>query len=483
MEFIYMSINYKKPYKEQFAKVLGPHGFRRIKGTDMFGRLVNGEVLQVVYVQKWRGIDCLMLRTQHASVYQNGVLDKYLTSSSLIDIEMYVLHATGHHELFYYDYTKDDVEEAVIRAANDVVAHILPDLDAVTDLNTHIAFMNKYGKLNNIDNSLLLVKARNQDDYTAFCATLIGYYQSSPSPEEIRDEEIQRTKEYAQKLVAERDSILGDPVRLAAAEAELERRRTANLAVLKSWGFDVGEVVVQGGVASPQGVGGADGGIQAAQSGPAAGQATADARQSPACEADDLGAELPPAYLCIFRSLSAEDILAAYASQGLVPADDIDDAEVVLRLSAARRGAWMVIQGIEAPNIRQVVAFAEAASALFNAEVLYAQAATEDLSIICRKRPGAAPELYCSEHGMDVDVLCGAPYANTPISNLAFLLEGSEDLPALERIWDVPYEFGDRYAFASDQLHDVLALLGLSAGQEDDGGQGCVGQLLLLKRG
>ena len=479
MEFIYMSINYKKPYKEQFAKVLGPHGFQYIKGTYAFARLVSGEALQVVFVQKWRGIDDLLLRSHLTNVYRSRVFDEGILQVPTMDIEDYVLHALGYYEKFFYEFNKDNVGEVMLRAANDVVTHILPDLDTVTDLDTYVALAKKYGRINIIDDDLLLVKARNQDDYMAFCAASIRGYQSSPSSEEILDEYIRMVKESAQKLVAERDAILGDPVRLAAAETELERRRTANLAVLKSWGFDVGGGAVQGGVACPQGVGGADGGgIQAAQPGPVAGQPTADAGQPPAYEADGPDEELPPAYLCISRSLSAEDVLAAYASQGLVPADDIDDAEVVLRLSAARRGAWMVIQGIEAPNIRQVVAFAEAASALFNAEVLYAQAATEDLSIICRKRPGAAPELYCSEHGMDVDVLCGAPYANTPISNLAFLLEGPEDLPTLERVWEAPYEFGDKYAFASDQLHDALALLGLSAGPEDDDGQ-----LLLLKRG
>ena len=37
-----MSINYKKPYKEQFAKVLGPHGTQGVGGADGGGQGCGG---------------------------------------------------------------------------------------------------------------------------------------------------------------------------------------------------------------------------------------------------------------------------------------------------------------------------------------------------------------------------------------------------------------------------------------------------------
>ena len=39
------------------------------------------------------------------------------------------------------------------------------------------------------------------------------------------------------ELIAKRDAIYNDPEKLAAADAEIERRRQVNLAVLKKWGM------------------------------------------------------------------------------------------------------------------------------------------------------------------------------------------------------------------------------------------------------
>jgi hypothetical protein len=231
-------------FKEQFKAVLEPHGFRLLKGTNIFARLVGGEILQLVTRHKVAPNE-FMVKVALKTVYTDSLEMEYLKYPIL---GTYDFSDEDADTTFYCAYNTT-LEDVLARAAADVVRYVLPAFDAARDAPSCIEYFKRYdsGMLSIRSDPkyeyLLLTKTRNRDDFEDVFERKVALLKKRvelgvlgiPYYEETYAE----LRSWHDTLVRQRDEILNDPAKLKEADAEAERRRIANTEILRSYGFEV----------------------------------------------------------------------------------------------------------------------------------------------------------------------------------------------------------------------------------------------------
>jgi hypothetical protein len=234
---------FDKLFKEQFKAVLGPHGFRLLKGTNIFARLVGGEILQLVTRYKAAPNE-FMVKVALETVYAGSLEMEHLKYPNL---SIFDFSDGDANTISYYVYNTT-LEDVLARAAADVVRYVLPAFDAARDAPTCIEYFKRYGwGALSVSNDagceyLLLTKTRNRDDFEDVFERKIEWLKDKVErgiwgvPYEQTYTEL---RSGIDTLVRLRDEILDDPEKLREADAEAERRRIANTEILRSYGFEV----------------------------------------------------------------------------------------------------------------------------------------------------------------------------------------------------------------------------------------------------
>ena len=266
-------------FKQVFGETLEPLGFVKLKGKHpYFVRLIGDEILHVIALTNeytshphWKGFDIF---GGVATVYRNRITLEKNPKDNLIWLkalsEFYSKLNYGKHGdavwkslcSFSYDPRHDQILlRAMTRALEATKQYMLPMLNKVTSLEAcvehfytfHSPMLNISGKTdfdkeyrgNDYNEGLLLIKTNNRDDgverterMLAEIARLMQEGRMGGTQKDFEEMcEIARNGRVLQ--IAIRDKIFNDPALCAKVSAELERRKTANLEILRSYGLDL----------------------------------------------------------------------------------------------------------------------------------------------------------------------------------------------------------------------------------------------------
>jgi hypothetical protein len=237
-------------YKNVFGEYLYPLGFVKSKLNNIFIRLVNGIIVQFIVLDKTHmgipGYKGFAISGGVKSIFAESVEKEHLlfcrNSLAGYDFDQF-------EKLYSIPYNDETMDSAIDFALQKTIELIMPQLDKVTDLDSCIEYYKKYrpdmlsGFDRFSDDCLILIKANNHDTFMPkFQEELdrrikqieIGLSGESPDrAHELLYDSIDVS------IAQARDKVYNDPDLYAKALIEIERRKIANLEMLRSYGVDV----------------------------------------------------------------------------------------------------------------------------------------------------------------------------------------------------------------------------------------------------
>jgi hypothetical protein len=268
-------------FKQVFGDELLPRGFIKMKGANnYFLRLIGDEILQIITYKN----EPAESRWQKTFAVYAGVATVYRRSLDLRKpppmnfnwmkslCEFYGTVNPGKHGddvwKSLYRISFDTGDEGSLANALDFALKttkqlVLPLFDAVTDIEQCLLYLRKYGSSNRLigddegfgnDNwnndyneGLLHVKANYRGDFTELFESREEYEETAKQLAmrgihgHMDSYEEYRAKAFSNARVARvrLDAILDNPERREKARAELERRKAANIEILRSYGFEL----------------------------------------------------------------------------------------------------------------------------------------------------------------------------------------------------------------------------------------------------
>ena len=161
-------------YKKDFQSGLEPFGFKKMKGTNCFGKLINNEILLYVLIKKCSPPDRLKkafdiisgVQTIYSfdlSEYQLG-----LSGVSLINFKTDVTPSAFNVNFIYDELSLSSV---IDKALKQTITYAIPVLSDITDLKSSLDFLIKYklGMLYPADtffrDFVLLILTDNHDSF------------------------------------------------------------------------------------------------------------------------------------------------------------------------------------------------------------------------------------------------------------------------------------------------------------------------------
>lgn len=239
----------KSAFLSTFENGLEPYGFKRLKGTVFFGKLVNDEILLHVSYDKcgsvMPGKKAFRIMAGASTIYSYDLSNSLLLHSNAPSILAYDNDSITVDMSYHYD--NSSVIEAVETSLNDTIKAGIPVLSNINDLRSYVDFAAKFmtGFLYNADkfyqDSVALILSDNHDDFSeirerskksllnAFNGDSSNpYYQSSlQNVNSILDNE----------LIAARDKVYADPKLMEGVKKEAASRKEKNLQTLRSYGL------------------------------------------------------------------------------------------------------------------------------------------------------------------------------------------------------------------------------------------------------
>jgi len=235
-----------KAYKRIFGEILEPYGFRLLKGTKFFVKVVNDEIVQSVYIFKSRD-GSLKFAINHKTIYSNLYLGKSKGDCLLLNYSEIFQFSDVDMKTMFWDYDESNMKKVIEQAAMAMVKYVLPKFDQVLTTKDCIPLYKKYfiDKLReepkDTTEFLLLIRERNRDDFEDVVTEALKETQKLIEKgrfgETYENAEISLREAIIDAIVVPRDEMLNNPKKLAEADAEIERRAKVNREVLRMWGF------------------------------------------------------------------------------------------------------------------------------------------------------------------------------------------------------------------------------------------------------
>ena len=243
-------------FNQCFGNGLSCYGFKKLKGCNIFGKLVNNEIFQYVTFQKHNSLT----PGNKAFSIQSGIRSIYSTSITKVSLSYCSISLVNYKEIdrtLYsrpvgwdiFEYNTSVMKSVLEKALNETVSIALKYILSVNDLDSYIEHLKftrpdllKFADEMFMD-SIVMIKAENHDTFDDLYHRTIENYLplfdfNSHDPIFIENAAKFKLAIYTD-IVDARDKVYKDATLYEQAMKELERRKTTNIQQLQSYGFDV----------------------------------------------------------------------------------------------------------------------------------------------------------------------------------------------------------------------------------------------------
>ena len=237
-------MTFKKAFKDVYKETLCEEGFRYNSKYGFYMKLVNEELLEYIthisVGSTIKGCRRFMVLAGIASVYCDSIDKEGLRmyGMQLFDYTNDIEDKTGIH------YNDENMPERIQLSLNKVKRYVIPAFHEVTDLDSYIQFRKKTGGIDAISSaktfwadSLALIMADNHDDFQDVFQREIFQLKQDIAAERVGGTYEENYELLYQGIIKEiagsRDEIYNDAELHKKALEEAERRKEANLELLR----------------------------------------------------------------------------------------------------------------------------------------------------------------------------------------------------------------------------------------------------------
>ena len=241
---------FKSEFMKVFKEGLEPYGFRRMKGTDFFGKLINNEILLYVSYKQYsppdRGVKAFDVIAGVQTIYSHDLTEHQLIFSSggLINHNI----SCVDNIRVYFEYTSKTQSDAIDKAFKSMMKVIMPIFEKVIDLSSCLEYLFtfKFGWLNHLDrmyrDSILLIVADNHDSFEYHLNKAkeerLKFYNGNES-NPVYQTWLEEFPPVLHELIDSRDRVWASKELQDKVFSEAERRAEINKAQLRKYGFEI----------------------------------------------------------------------------------------------------------------------------------------------------------------------------------------------------------------------------------------------------
>jgi len=242
---------FKSEFMKVFKEGLEPYGFRRMKGTDFFGKLVNNEILLYISYKPCsainRGMKAFDIISGGQTVYS------YELSAHQLQLAARTLNKFTRNDTFAranigFEYNDSNCNSVIEDALEQTIKFAVPALQDITDLRSCIDFLTVYlmGSLYPADkiyrDSVLLIIANDHESFDSKLNLgkkyLYQYYKGDLTSVDYQSS-LGSCETVTHKLIDSRDRVWASKELQDKVFSEAERRAETNKAVLREYGFEI----------------------------------------------------------------------------------------------------------------------------------------------------------------------------------------------------------------------------------------------------
>ena len=235
---------FKKAFKDVYKETLSEEGFRYNSKYGFYMKLVNEELLEyITYIPSWtpiKGNKCFKIFAGIVSLYCDSV-DK--GSLRMHGVEFF-FYSNDIKDKSGIVYNEGNMLDGIQVSLNKTKKYIIPAFHEVTDLDSYIQFRKKTGGIDAISSaksfwadSLALIMADNHDDFQDVFQRAIFELKKEMETVGIGGTYEKNYDLLYQGIIKEiagsRDEIYKDAELYKKAIEEAERRKQANLELLR----------------------------------------------------------------------------------------------------------------------------------------------------------------------------------------------------------------------------------------------------------
>lgn len=252
-------VSIEQVFYRVFLDEMTQRGFILSRKYGMFMKLVNNELLQYLAIEKRtacaKGNRAFCIQANIVSIYMDA-MDKRTLCLRADRLNRYSLglHGVEHVSPDTYEYNDASAEALMEAALEDTKKNLCPIFENTTDFKKYIEFA-KVFRIDQIreslrywSDSLILIKCNDHDDFLGVLETYLKRQYNCDQYVHLKlwgEPEFDSWEEYKEKnyedyyecivtwTAGERDQIYNDPELYQAALKELERRKAANIVVLR----------------------------------------------------------------------------------------------------------------------------------------------------------------------------------------------------------------------------------------------------------
>ncbi len=237
-------MTFQKAFKDVYKETLGEEGFRYNSKYGFYMKLVNEELLEyITYISTGsiiKGSRCFMVLAGIVSIYCKSISKEGLRmyGIQLFNYTHNIEDKTGIH------YNDENMLERVQLSLDKVKRYVIPAFHEVTNIDSYIQFRKKTGATAAISSaktfwadSLALIMADNHDDFQDVFQREILQLKQAMETVGIGGTYEENYELLYQGIIKEiagsRDEIYNDAELYKKALEEAERRKQANLELLR----------------------------------------------------------------------------------------------------------------------------------------------------------------------------------------------------------------------------------------------------------
>lgn len=241
---------FKSDFMKVFQTGLEPYGFKKMKGTNCFGKLINNEILLFIVYKKCsspdRGKKAFDIISGVQTIYSYELSEHQLelSGTSIINYTSKVQQSNININ-FIYDETNQ--LSVINQALQQTISDAIPILLKINDLQSSLEFLIKYklGMLYPVDtffrDSVLLILTNNHDSFEERIRQeekiALNLYANEPNDEVFKNYMQQITDVIKNKLVKSRDKVWASQELQKELQKEIDQRIYKNKKILIQYGM------------------------------------------------------------------------------------------------------------------------------------------------------------------------------------------------------------------------------------------------------
>ena len=249
-------MNFTTAFNQCFGNGLSSFGFKKLKGCNIFGRLVNNEIFQYVTFKK-----CNSLTAGHKAFYiQSGIRSVYSTPITEVSLKYCSISLFNYKEIdrtLYtrpagwdvFEYNSSNLRSTLDKALKETISVAIKYMLQVNDLNSYIEYL-KFVRPDQLKfanelfmDSVILIKAENHDTFDDLYKKTIESYlpifnYNTNDPTFVENAAEIKSAIYTD-IVDARDKVYKDVALYEKVMNELQTRKNINIQQLQVYGFEV----------------------------------------------------------------------------------------------------------------------------------------------------------------------------------------------------------------------------------------------------